>query len=190
MAVIEIALQRDVEALILGAGAVIGEVEGLLDQAVEIDLATLAGAAARMLQHALDDVVGAPAVLGDFFEIAGQHLDRLVDLGALVLVERSDGRCGGLLQLVEQFDRQPGEVVDEVQRVLDLVGDPGGQLAERGHLLGLDQTGLRRLQVAIVQLRRRPVPRGSRPRTRLRSVMSLVDQHKAAIRHRRCGGPR
>ena len=53
---------------------------------------------------------------------------------------------GGLLQLVQQLDRQAGEVVDEVQRVLDLVGDAGGELAERGHLLGLDQVGLGRLQ--------------------------------------------
>ena len=87
-AVLEIALQGDVEVLVLGAGAVIGEVERLLDQRVEIDLAALAAAAARMLQHALDDVVGAPAVLGDLFEIAGQHPDDLVDLGALVLGQR------------------------------------------------------------------------------------------------------
>ena len=39
---LEIALQGDVEALILGAGAVIGEVQRLLDQGVEIDLAALA----------------------------------------------------------------------------------------------------------------------------------------------------
>ena len=51
-----------------------------------------------------------------------------------------------LLQLVQQLDREAGEVVDEVQRVLDLVGDAGGELAERGHLLGLDQVGLGRLQ--------------------------------------------
>ena len=70
-----------------------------------------------MLEHALDDAVGAPAVLGDLFEIAGQHLDDLVDIGALVVVERGQGGCGGLLQLLEQFDREAGEVVDEVERV-------------------------------------------------------------------------
>ena len=32
-----------------------------------------------MFQHALDDPVGALAVLGDLVEVAGQHLDRLVD---------------------------------------------------------------------------------------------------------------
>src|SRR3954452_6654916 len=29
----------------------------------------------------------------------------------------------GLLQFIEQFDREPGEIVDEVERVLDLVRD-------------------------------------------------------------------
>ena len=92
-------------------------------------------------------------------------------------------RRGGLLQLVEQFDREPGEVVDEVERVLDLVGDAGGQLAERGHLLGLDQTGLRRLQVAQGRLGgvARRADLGLRP---LALGDVAVDQHEAAVRHR------
>jgi hypothetical protein len=49
---------------------VIGEVERLIDQRVEIDLAALAGDAARVLQHALDDVIGPLAVLGDLFKVA------------------------------------------------------------------------------------------------------------------------
>ena len=101
-----------------------------------------------MLEHALDDAVGPPAVLGDLFEIAGQHRDDFVDLGELVAVERRQGRCRGLLQLVEQFDREPGEIVDEIERVLDLVGDAGGQLAQRGHLLGLDQPVLGAAQIS------------------------------------------
>src|SRR5258707_5183437 len=32
-------------------------------------------------------------------------------------------------QLVQQFDRETGEVVDEIQRVLDLMGNAGGELA-------------------------------------------------------------
>jgi hypothetical protein len=73
-------------------------------------------------------------VLGDFFEVAGEHLDRLVDLGTVLIAECSDRRGGGLLQFVEQLDRQPGEVVDEIERVLDFVGNASGQLAQRGHL--------------------------------------------------------
>ena len=108
----------------------IGEVQSLLDQAVQIDLPALARDPARVFEHGLHDIVGAPAMLGDFLEIAGEHLDRLVDLAALVLVERRDPRRGGTLQFIEQFDREPSEVVDEVERVLDLVRNPGGQLAQ------------------------------------------------------------
>jgi hypothetical protein len=66
---------------------VIGEVERLLDQIVKIDLPALAAAAARMLEHALDDAVGPPAVLGDFFEIAGQNRNNLVDIAAPGVVQ-------------------------------------------------------------------------------------------------------
>ena len=46
-----------------------------------------------------------------------------------------------------QFDRDRREIVDEIERVLDLVSDTGGQLAERGELLGLHQAILRGLQI-------------------------------------------
>ena len=80
------------------------------------------------------------------------------ELGALVLVRLGQQGVDRLLQLVEQLDREAGEVVDEVQRVLDLVRDAGGELAERGHLLGLDQVGLGGLQPLqrIAQLGEQP----------------------------------
>src|SRR5438270_11273256 len=37
---------------------------------------------------ALHDAVRAPPMLGDLFDIAGQHFDRFANRGALVLVER------------------------------------------------------------------------------------------------------
>ena len=78
-------------------------------------------------------------MLGDLFEIAGQHPDDLVEFGALVVAERRHGRGRRLPQFLQQFARQLGKVVDEVERVLDLVRDAGGQLPERSHLLGLNQ---------------------------------------------------
>ncbi len=143
-----VVFQANIEPAVLGAGAVVGEVQCLVDQIVEIDLPALPADAARVLQHALDDVIGALPMLGNLFEVAGQHLEGFVDLGALVVVQRRNRRRGGLLQFVEQFDRQASEIVDEIERVFDLVGDPGGQLPKRGHLLRLDQAGLRRSQVA------------------------------------------
>ena len=71
-----------------------------------------------MFQHAFDDAIGAASVLSDLFQIAGQHPDRFIDFGALVVVERSDRGGGGLLQLVEQLDREVGEIIDEVQGFL------------------------------------------------------------------------
>ena len=160
-----------------------GEVKRLIEKPVQIDALPFAAATARMQQHAPDYAVGAPAMLANLFEVAGQHCDRLVDIGALVLVELFEGRRCRLLELLQQLDRQAGEVVDEVQRVFDLVGDAGGQLPERGHLLGMDQIGLDRLQFAERRLRR--VPR--RPNFRLR-VLALghiaINQHEAAARHR------
>jgi hypothetical protein len=40
-----------------------------------------------MCQHALDDAVGAPTVLGDLGEIAGQHPDDFVDLRMRIIAE-------------------------------------------------------------------------------------------------------
>jgi hypothetical protein len=95
--------QRDVEARILSAGAVIGEVQRVLDQGVEVDLPTLTADPRRVFEHALDDAIGALAVLGDLVEVAAQHLDDLVDRGALVFAERRHRRRRRFRQLQQQF---------------------------------------------------------------------------------------
>jgi len=79
---VEIPLQRYVKLVVPGAGPVIGEIERFVDQSVQINALALAAAAARMRQHAGDDAVGAPAVLGNLVEIAAQGLNELVDLDA------------------------------------------------------------------------------------------------------------
>ena len=87
---IEARSQRDVEARLLGARAVIGEVEALLDQGVDVDRPLLARALARMQQHVLDDGIGALAVLHDLFEVAlAACRSDLVDLAARLVVERA-----------------------------------------------------------------------------------------------------
>ena len=98
-----------------------------------------------MRQHALDYIVRAFAVFGDPFEIAGQQFRDLIDLAALTLVERREGGRGRRLQFVKQPDRKARKIVDEIERVLDLVRDPGSQLAERRHFFSLNQIGLGRL---------------------------------------------
>ena len=129
----------------LGSLAVIGEVEALLDQRVDIDDPVLARALARMQQHVLDDRIGALAVLDHLVEIAAQHSGELVDLLPPLVVDRQAFQR--VLQLVDQLARDGREVVDEIERVLDLVRDAGGELAERGELLRLHQAVLRSAQV-------------------------------------------
>ena len=74
-----------------------------------------------MFQHRLHDAVGTFAVLGDLFQVAGQHGGNVVDLCALLFGQRGEARRGGFLQLAQQIHRQSSEVVDEVERVLDFV---------------------------------------------------------------------
>ena len=137
---------RHVEAGFFGARAVIGEVERLLDHRVDVDARALARPLARMQQHVLHDRIGALAVLNHLVEIAADGPDQFVGLVALGLVQaaRLDQRSA---QFVDQLARQGGEIVDEIERVLDLVGDAGGELAERGELFRLDQPVLRLAQV-------------------------------------------
>ena len=128
-------------------------------------------------------MLGALAVLGDLCEVAGQHSDDLVDFGARLLAERCHSGCRCLLQFVQQLDREPREIIDEVERVLDLVGNAGGQLAECRHLLGMQEAGLCRLQLAQCPLggvaRRPDLFFGALP---LGDIG--VDHDKAAARHR------
>ena len=51
------------------------------------------------------------------------------------------------LQFVDQLHGNAGEIVDEVERVLDLVGDASGELAQRSKLLGLHQAILSGAQI-------------------------------------------
>ncbi len=84
-----------------------------------------------MGEHALDDAVGALPVLLDAAGVLGQVVEQ-------VRTRRHRG-CGGAVGLGEQFvfevgdefGGEGGEVVDEVERVLDLVRDAGGERAER-----------------------------------------------------------
>ena len=89
--------------------------------------------------------IGALAVLDDLLEIAAQHVRQLVDLPARLVVDRQ--ALHDVLQLVDQLARDCREIVDEIERVLDLVCDPGGELAKRGELLRLHQAILRGAQV-------------------------------------------
>ena len=114
----------------------IGKVEALLDDGIDIDRSVFARAFARMQQHVLDDGIGTLAVLHDLVEIASQRICQFVNFGARLLVYRY--ALQGVLQFINQFGGDPREIVDEIERVLDLVRDAGGKLTKRGELLRLN----------------------------------------------------
>ncbi len=125
-----------------------GQVGVLVDEAGQVHAPALRGAAAAVEQHRSHDPVGALAVLADPAAVLLQVVEQVAHL-AQHLADGPLGRLAHLVaQLLGQLDRQVGEVVDEVERVLDLVGDAGRELAQRRQLLGLDELGLGRLQVA------------------------------------------
>ena len=64
------ALQSDIESRFLGPRSVIGQIEALLDEGVDIDTPGLSRSMARVQQHVFDDAIRALAVLHDLFEVA------------------------------------------------------------------------------------------------------------------------
>ena len=83
-----------------------------------------------MQQHVLDDGIGALAMLHDLFEIVLQQACQFVYFSPNPDVHRD--QLEQIVQFVGQFRRQRGEIVDEIEWVLDLMRDPSGKLAERG----------------------------------------------------------
>jgi len=79
-------------------------------------------------QHVFDDGVGALAVLHDLVEIVAQSVRQFGNLAAYPLIERR--ALEDLSQLIDQLGGDTREIVDEIQRVLDFVSDPGSLLAQ------------------------------------------------------------
>ena len=83
---------------------------------------------ARVQQHVLDDGVGAFAMLNDLLEIIAQGVRQFGYFGERISVDFHFTQS--FLEFIDQFGGHTREVVDEIERVLDLVSDPGGELAE------------------------------------------------------------
>src|SRR5262245_43148596 len=84
-------------------------------------------------------------MLHDLVEIALQRIRNLADLRSQLAIEV--GTSKRLPQFINQFNRNAREIIDEIERILDLVRNASGELAERGELLGLNQTILCGAQV-------------------------------------------
>ena len=98
-----------------------------------------------MQQHVFHDGIGALAVLDHLFEVVLQKSRQFVDFLAHLFLER--GGPEHVIEFIGQFGRKCGEIIDEIERVLDLVRDPGGELAERSEFFRLHQAILRGAKV-------------------------------------------
>ena len=110
----------------------------------------------------LDDLLHPGQALGALIQQLRQVFFQVVQLHRLLHAGQPGAQCGvvrrqyqaGLRvdQLHQRIDilAQRVEVrADEAHRVVDLVGHAGGQLADRGHLVGLQQLVLRLLQLLV-----------------------------------------
>ena len=121
----------------------IGEIEAFFDQGIDIDKPVFTRAFARVQQHVLDDGIRTLAVLHDLVEVALQRIGIISVISARSLVRRGWASSEACLQFIDKLGRNRREIIDEIERVFDLVRDASGELTERGELLRLDEAVLR-----------------------------------------------
>ena len=117
----------DVECRVRSAHPVIGEFRVFVQHQVHIHRLDVAGLLARMGEHSFHDAVRSFSMLVDLLHIRVQVAQDLVDILPVHLAVLLRPFVQLLSQLFDQLRRERGEIVDEVERVPDFVGDPGGK---------------------------------------------------------------
>ena len=84
----------------------IREVQRLLGKLVDVHLPPFARRTARVFQHCLGDAIGALAVVGDLFQIAGQDTHDIFNLLALAVIEQRGDLCEDIFQLLSLLSGQ------------------------------------------------------------------------------------
>ena len=143
----QVLLDRHLEPAVHRAHRMEGEGDVFLEHGVDLGGTPLAALLPGVLQHSVHDGTGPLPVVDDPLQIPGEVAADVLDLRPRLFRHVFLDGLDLLLEIFEQVAREVGEVVHEVQRVLDFVGDPGGQLAERGQLFLHDHLVLRLVQV-------------------------------------------
>jgi hypothetical protein len=98
---IDIPPHCDVEAWLFSSCAVIGKIETLLDQGIDISRTLFARALARMQEHVLHNGIGPLTVLHNLAEVVLQQAGQLIHLRAEGIIEY--GGPERVLQFVTQL---------------------------------------------------------------------------------------
>ena len=125
----------------------VGELRILIEQQVDVDGLRVARVLPRVREHPLDDAVGPASVFPNLRHIHFEVAEHLLDELAIQLRLSLGDLRKLLLQFLDQFLRENREVVHEVERIADLVGDPRREGAERRQLLLRDDLLLRALEI-------------------------------------------
>src|SRR5262249_58437282 len=88
-------------------------------------------------KHMLNVRIGEVDVLQDFFKLPKQHVPEFGELLPVLSVEFY--AVQGLTDFINRSGGDRREVVDKIERILDLVRDARGELSERGKLFCLHQ---------------------------------------------------
>jgi len=131
--------QLDIERREPGAVAVIGQVEVLEGHGVEVDDPALILGAAGVIHHIAHDAVRSLTAVADVDGILPQLLDQLDQILEVCWLQAVPLLFECLDEVVGETHRALGKVGDEVEGVLNLVGDAGCDLTEGGHLLLQDE---------------------------------------------------
>jgi hypothetical protein len=94
-------VNADIERRILGPHAMIGQVDIFTEQQVDVGRLAYPCLAARVLQHTVDNAVGALAVLGDFLHILLQGCQQIGNIFKRLGIEESLLLGQVVMQLVQ-----------------------------------------------------------------------------------------
>ena len=123
----------------------IGEVEALLEQRVDVGGPCSPEPSRECSSMFLTMESARLPCCTTFSRLPFSSLRQLADFLAHLPIERAGSSISSSSSI--KLGRKRREIIDEIERVLDLVRDAGGELAERGELLGLDQAVLRGAQI-------------------------------------------
>jgi len=117
-AAVEIRFESCIECFVLGTETVIGQPEVFIAEGIDIGKFFFPGTAAAVLEHSFNDGIGPFAMVDDLFLIFSHFIGKGPGLLCISFFQF-------FLLFLYQFAVYFRKVVDEIEGILDLVGNTG-----------------------------------------------------------------